>query len=69
LPAFDERIIKIWIQSLELLPTHLPKHILKNVGLLSQYGLNSDDIKEILENGRAFRENINFGIRILQSFL
>ena len=69
LHEFDKQKINGLIQILEFLPTQLPRDKLKDVTLITQLEINPNDIKEILENGRAFRENIQFGIRILQSFL
>ena len=69
LPAFDNQKIRGLIQILESLPTQLPQGILVNTEQLSKFGINSNDVAEILKNGKNFRENLVFGERILQSFL
>lgn len=64
---YNKRKIEALIQILELLPTS--SNLLKDRGLLSQLELNPDDVKEILENEKDFKDNISYGKRMLISFL
>ena len=63
-----QRIIGL-IQNLELLPTQVSRDLLYNGNLLVELEINSNDLRETLENAESFRENVTYGKHILESFL
>ena len=66
---FDGQRIRGLIQNLELLPTQLSRDLLSNRNLLIKLEINSNDLREILENAESFRENLTYGKHLLESFL
>ncbi len=68
-PAYYRQKIDGLIQNLELLSELLipKKDKLADKALLLKFELNPTDIKEISNNAEEFKENIDFGKRILES--
>ena len=69
LAGFDKQKIGSLIQVLEFLPSQLPHTYLGNTTLLLELELNPDDLREILANGREFKDNLEYSKGILSSFM
>lgn len=65
----DERKHKIKILKVALQALSNPPDELRNTTITSQFGFYPIDIAEILENGRAFTENVEYGEYLLDSLL
>ena len=55
------------LKSLNISP--MQKHLYEDLRFLKQEGLNPIDVKEILDQGKPFKENIAYGVKLIESFL
>ncbi len=69
LRSYYKKNINFYITGLKNLPKTLKReeyrNKLRDASLSQNLGINIEDLKEIFENGRAFKENLKFGVKIL----